>query len=795
MIVPHHRTPSRLAVWLLLVGCVASVVQGQEDERPKEADSGLQLPPGVQIDWLGTLTQTPDGEAHFTGPVTITWKDSRMQADRLTLTERRYIEAEGNVLIIWGQNRMYGTRMTYDLETERGVIENALGQALGEYMFWAKSVKKIGESKLHLKSATVTTCTQPLPYWSFSVSSATITIEKYARMWNVRLRTGRAPIFYLPYLVWPVKEGRAAGLLMPEVSSTRDRGNVISQELFIPIGRSADLTLEGRHYSKAGFGGGGKLRVLPNRSGSIDLSGFYIQDDVAGKGRYRAEYNQTQKFRNGFRMLADLDFVSDFNYYNDFERDLKEVSSPSILARLEFSRNGPWASVNVRELRREQLSSGLVQQTLPEIEWRGRSKRLGRSPIYLSFEASAASIQQKEKKGGLSLLAADPDQPPFDPDYLRGDLFPTFTLPWSPVRWMDITPTVSYRLTHYTQRQEEVKINDKTFRAVDDDSLTRGLWSYGVELVGPKLYKIYQKSDEPDASRYKHTIEARVRYGFAESFDDEDEILLYDEVDQVRGFGKQMNYALVQRLFAKRPRAKTSTAEEIEETVMLADGTIAEPVPEVEDEEKQRDEKPPASEPVEIASLEISQRRSFDQDISREDVDEDGTIESFSRYSPIQLVGRFNPTRAVSLDLRSGYNILFKNVEDVTISGTLSSYLARLRFSLVHINGLGVRKTEEDDEGNAIVEEIEDSTQLQLTTGATLLGGRLKLNLNTSYNANPADEGSHFPDQRWQLQYGTQCCTFFVERLTRDFAGTDTRRELHFRVDLTGVGKVLSKTF
>ena len=61
--------------------------------------------------------------------------------------------------------------------------------------------------------------------------------------------------------------------------------------------------------------------------------------------------------------------------------------------------------------------TGLVQQTLPEIELRGRSRRLGKTPFYLSFESSIASIQQRLKSNN------------FDADYLRGDLAPDPTLP------------------------------------------------------------------------------------------------------------------------------------------------------------------------------------------------------------------------------------------------------------------------------------------------------------------------------------------------------------------------------
>jgi hypothetical protein len=468
-------------------------------------------------------------------------------------------------------------------------------------------------------------------------------------------------------------------------------------------------------------------------------------------------------------MVADLQFVSDSDYFADFERDLDQATAPQVLARLEFSRNGPWTSLNVRELRREQLSSGLEQQTLPEIEWRGRSKRLGTSPVYLSFESSMASIQQK----GSTI----------DADYLRGDVEPVFSMPLSRLPWLDVTPQVSYRYTYWTQSQPVI---DGT-RTVVDESLTRGLWTYGIEIVGPKFFAIF---DRPNGSKLKHSIETQVAYGFAESFDDADDILAYDEVDRASGSGKQVRYALVQRLFAKRPRARPAPppggdtlfpeAEEGDspETPEAPSGKTPPPEPE-EDE--------PDPEPIEIASLEISQRRSFDEDISSADLDLDGSLDVFSSASPISLTGRFNPSPGVSVDVRSSYDILYDRFRDVSLSGNLRNNMASARFSLVHTNGLGVNPS--------TLERREDSTQLRLTTGIGLMQRRLQLNFDGSYNAQPAEGQSHFPDQRWQLQYQTQCCTFFVERLTRDFTGNDNRRELYFRVDLRGVGKILQSTF
>src|SRR5262249_27365429 len=157
--------------------------------------------------------------------------------------------------------------------------------------------------------------------------SAKIKLEGYAHMFNLRPRIGKVPFFYLPYLAWPVKRDRATGLLFPEFGSTRTRGRVISLPLFIPLGPSADVTLLGEWYSIAGWGGGGKLRVMPNRDGYAEVQGAYIQDQVAGEGRYQFQVKQTQSFLNGFRMVTDVNLVSDFDYLTDFERNLTYASS------------------------------------------------------------------------------------------------------------------------------------------------------------------------------------------------------------------------------------------------------------------------------------------------------------------------------------------------------------------------------------------------------------------------------------------------------------------------------------
>jgi hypothetical protein len=488
-------------------------------------------------------------------------------------------------------------------------------------------------------------------------------------------------------------------------------------------------------------------------------------------------------------MVADINMVSDFNFYTDFARELRLISSPTILARLEFSRNRSWTSLNVRELRREQLfsdESELVQQSLPEVEWRGRSRRLGRSPVYLSFESSLASIQQREK-----------DRPsPIDADYYRADLFPTLSLPWAPVPWLDINPLVSYRWTYYTQHQATPE--GSTQREIVDEALSRRLFSAGLEVVGPKLYRVFERPDDPFSTSYKHSIETRFIWGYAEPFDRTGDIIPFDEVDRVSGSGNQVNYSLVQRLFARRPRVEPPQITAGDDIILLPDGTTSRPG---EGPARGSDLEPPLGEdraagvprePVEIANLELRQTRSFDRDLSFADLDSDGENEATSPYSSVMLIGRYNPSTNTSLDLRSSYHVLYNSIKDVTVSGSLRRRLAQMRFSLVHRRGLGVKL---DSESGEFV-GIDDDTQLRLTTGFNFLRGKLRLDLDGSFIFDPPTGQSAVPDWRWRVQYATQCCTFVFEQLRRDFAAVATDRDdFYFRVDFKGVGKILDISY
>jgi len=190
--------------------------------------------------------------------------------------------------------------------------------------------------------------------------------------------------------------------------------------------------------------------------------------------------------------------------------------------------------------------------------------------------------------------------------------------------------------------------------------------------------------------------------------------------------------------------------------------------------------------------VELNQRRSLDNILICADRDGDGVVERTSNSSPVTLTGRYNPNRSMSFDLRANYHPIYRQVQNVTLSGSARGRMTRVGFSLVHTEGTACSVS-----GTQFIPVVNrDDTQLALDAGFVLLGGKLRLDLAGSFTANPPIDPTtgkpltNFPQKRYRAEYYTQCCGFLAEYFERDYT-TSRRQEFRFTIDLRGIGKFL----
>ena len=785
-----------LAVCLWSAGQAAAQTSADEEPAADPEKSFISTAaPGASAIRVGayTIEQTAPNRYRFSGDVDIRSGDLRLQADEVEYDgDTQQCSARGNVVLEEGSSFLTGDRIEINLETRLSTIYSAQGELDPGLILEAERLEKIGENRYRIEKATLTSCTQPRPYWSLRIGRGTVELNGYARLRNVSFRIGRVPILYTPYLLWPVKEDRVSGFLMPQVGYSQRRGAVINTAYFWAPARNFDSTFYFDYFEKDGLGTGVETRWLPTEDGRLRFTGYYIdektEDSVTGEPRgerYRYRLLTEQPFDHGWKLLADLNKVSDVDYYLDFERDPRIATTSTTSSRLDLSRAWSYYTLNIRGEQLEQLLSAdelLTQERRPEIELRGRSRQLGNSPFFLGFQTSVASLDR-------------------DFSYQRYDVFPEIRMPWRPATWLQVTPNASVRETYYT-KQRDPSVSGTAI----DDPLRRGLFRGGLEVIGPSFSRVWDTPGWGFSPRLKNVLEPRITYtyqtaGIHGTAEDEDLadplspgapfadnlfVPRFDEVDVVSGDIDQVIYSLTSRWFALRSRAPARSGLALPRRIPLPglapDPHTAEDVaaltPEPESDEEEAGVTGTA---VEFATVTLSQILSFNPaPLSRrfefrEEVDS-------SSFSPVSLSIRVNPTAWHSMNVTARYNILRHTVEQTTISADLRSHPHILSLNWVLNN---VSQNAQRNPNDPTSEPAKNRSQVSLLAGTAMFRQKLALAAEIDWDV----ANSHVQNQRYRIGYNTQCCGFLLEFQDRDFVGSE-EREIRFLVNLKGVGKL-----
>lgn len=544
--------------------------------------------------------------------------DLRIQADLVHYIPSTHdAHAEGNVVIDQAKTRITADIVDYNIESGTGQFINARGYAEPSILFEAARVEQTGKDEMVLYDANFTACTQPVPYWSFKIGKGILHLGDYAYLHDASFKVGHATVFYSPYLVWPIKSDRASGLLFPEFGVSQRSGTVLSEAWYWAMRRNMDSTYYVDWMSKSGLGTGVEYRYVPGQSGRGIFSGYFIRDEVAkeeGKpgvpyDRWLIDYTHQQDLSSEWRFVVNADFVSDFDYFLDFERDIRLSSNPQAVSKAFLTRNWGFYSLNMWAERREQLvqeaiipsgygqpifafdEATILRLTAPEVELRSRRQRIGSLPLYYSLESSVDNFDKGDK----------------DAVYQRADAFPLLSSQLSPVPWLDVDANAGVRDTYYTKSQrsdlgcdnlpgtgdfgegngivdgevdnpplgvfgpeddlgcdnlpgtgdfgEGNGVRDFERTVIVDDNFNRRIYQAGLTLRGPKLSRVFNTPGSTFSPQYKNTLEPSLTYTYLSDVANSTNLIQFDDIDTIAGSTNTLTYGLTSRLYARRPVA------------------------------------------------------------------------------------------------------------------------------------------------------------------------------------------------------------------------------------------------
>ena len=482
------------------------------------------------------------------GNVEITYKNLKLFADKVELnTETKDVVAEGNVVIQMPQEVISAEEIRFNLDSKEGILKNAHGMAQPSINYEAESIERKEEGVYQFKKASITSCAQAVPRWWFTGSKANFKKNDYIEMWNAVLRIKKIPVFYFPYIRFPVGEDKATGLLTPQLGYSGRKGITYSQGFYWDIRRNMDATLNLDYYSFKGFGAGLEYRYLfpKGTGGKLNLYYFNFKPSSGEEGAEEVEeyipyayilrFKHNQSLPFDFNLVADVDYQSSFDFLREFDNNFQRALISNRSSQAYITRAWSYFNLSIRAGRFEtyykQIDKSIIRRNFPSLSF-SSSKIKVINPLYLSFSSSferwergwKSDYENSEQKKGQNL-----------------SITPTLTIPLTFIPWMTLNSSFSYNFSYYFN-----SYSPGTHQVVDEPLLSQR-YSMNFEYIGPVFYKIFFNSD--DEPVIKHIIEPSVTYHY------DSPVAVSDRVITQTGFFFQyhyLKYGLTNRILLKK---------------------------------------------------------------------------------------------------------------------------------------------------------------------------------------------------------------------------------------------------
>ncbi|MDG2456718.1 MAG: LPS assembly protein LptD, partial [SAR86 cluster bacterium] len=307
-------------------------------------------------------------------------KVESIDAESVSTDEFGDLKLSGNVYIKTNYLEFWSQKATYNSQNQSFILEGevkALSKNLSidasklmanlsnQTFFLSKTSytlleKTFGEAdefsvlssgNVELLNTSFNNCSKDDPVWEVSAKKITLlSDEQNVIIRDIKLKIGKVPVFYFPYLRAAAGKERLSGFLTPSIRQGKD-GLDISLPYYFNIAANQDLTLAPRYVEERGSGLGLSYRYLSNTNeGEISLSGLskdrkYKKETGNESSRWRGSWTQSSNINNQIFSEIKYEDASDEFYFRDVNDDLIGSSRKDYLRR---SVNVWWKSPKVK---------------------------------------------------------------------------------------------------------------------------------------------------------------------------------------------------------------------------------------------------------------------------------------------------------------------------------------------------------------------------------------------------------------------------------------------------------------
>ena len=477
--------------------------------------------------------------ATLAGDVVIRQASLQVEADEANLYQQDNLgELKGNVRLRDRNTLVVGDRAELQLDNGEAKIENAeyvmhTGGTRGR----AQYIKRHEDSVIRLKDGSYTSCEPGSNTWHLQGNNVTLNPNTgFGTATNVTLRVKDIPVFYTPYIHFPIDDRRQSGLLPPSISYSNRKGVDITTPYYFNLAPNFDATLYPNYMGKRGLLTEGELRYL-GKSSETTVGGAFLNDRETERKK-QSKYKQdrwmyTLQHEQGFnsRLLGTVDYtdISDPYYFQDLRSNIVSSSTEALDQKADLTWRGDsyTAKLGVHAYEMANISDITPYDRLPQFTLNGA---LPYQPagLHMSYKTELTRFDRSLKKGqysdkdGATTLWNDTRLQGLDrANGNRLHIEPELSLPmnWS---WGYVKPAIKYAYTRYdlsldSEGKSTLPANRK-FNSSPDRNV--GIYSVDSGLYFDRQSQLFGKS-------YRQTLEPRLFYLYVPN-EDQSDMPLFD---------------------------------------------------------------------------------------------------------------------------------------------------------------------------------------------------------------------------------------------------------------------------
>jgi len=671
-------------------------------------------------------------------------------ADRIEFyVDESRLVATGSVVFMSGGARIAAERAEFNADDFTGtffdargsnllvedVVQSMFGTSEPEMQFWGELMEKTGPRTYKLTRGGFTSCVQPTPRWEVQAGSVTMNLDRYALLRSAVLKVKGVPLFYLPILYYPIQEDdRATGILMPTYGASTIRGQSISNAFFWAINRSHDATLFHDLFTSTGQAYGGEYRYVAGPGSQGNAETYFLNErettltDQFGPGTgesafparrsYQVRGNARHRVSDSITARGQIDYFSDVTVQQTYQTNVFEASNSS----RSFGGNvtGSWGAYTLS-------GTGDVAETFfgaddasqygsgPRVSFNQSERSLLGSPVYFGFTSEYANLLRRSRFGDEEVNSG----------LNRMDVSPLVRVPFTKWPFLTVNSSVAWRQTYWTESIDELG-------AQVDTGIGRSFIDMQALITGPVFVKVWDTPGSSYSERMKHVIEPQLSVQRVTAVDNFDQIVQLEGTDSIVGNVTQIRYGLNNRLYARRAEGGGAAVAQEILTVTLEQSYYT-------------DEN--------AANFDRQFRTSFQ-----------GESSAPSKFSPVAITARANPTNLLSGTFRAEYDTQFWAFRTIGADANIE-----IGGWFQQVTGWSQRRFVEGLSGFDVRDNLDHyvNSFTNLKTSDDSMGGVYQFNYDVL--------GGRFLQQRIVWYYNAQCCGVAFEYQSYNLEGLGTR--------------------